>query len=102
EIEIDLDEMTDAVGLAGPILITQGTKNRGTGKHLFPTIRRCVTSGFGERTDPIDGTEGWHSGMDICAAGKYSRAVADGVVTFAGYNAGYGNVVEITQEDGYK
>lgn len=88
--------------LGGPILITQGIRDRGTGKHLFPTRLRCITSGFGERTDPIDGTDGWHSGIDVCAGGKNSRAVADGVVTFAGYNAGYGNMVEIAQEDGYK
>ncbi len=60
-----------------------------------------VSSGFSRsRAHPIFGYDAAHKGVDYSApAGTNVRAVAEGVVTFAGWQRGYGNVVEI-QHDG--
>lgn len=60
-----------------------------------------VSSGFSaNRTHPIFGYDAAHRGVDYAAtAGTSVRAIAEGVVTFAGWQRGYGNVVEI-QHDG--
>ncbi len=53
-----------------------------------------VSSGFGARRHPFLQTWRAHRGVDYAApAGTRVRAVADGVVEFAGRNGGYGNVV---------
>jgi murein DD-endopeptidase MepM/ murein hydrolase activator NlpD len=60
-----------------------------------------VSSGFGPRVDPFTGDSSFHDGLDIAARyGSPILAVADGVVTFAGADAGYGNLVEVTHESG--
>ncbi|MEO7337294.1 MAG: M23 family metallopeptidase [Caldimonas sp.] len=55
-----------------------------------------VTSGFAMRVHPILNTWKQHNGVDFSApSGTSVRAVGDGVVEFAGWQSGYGNVVEI-------
>ena len=55
-----------------------------------------VTSGFAMRMHPILNTWKQHKGVDYGAPnGTPVRAVGDGVVEFAGWQNGYGNVVEI-------
>ncbi|MDR2012630.1 MAG: M23 family metallopeptidase [Rhodanobacter sp.] len=67
-----------------------------------PVAEGYLSSGFGERADPIDGHAGMHLGLDFDAPlGSSVLAVADGVVTFAGERSGYGNVVEIDHGNGY-
>lgn len=64
-------------------------------------IAARITSRFGDRTDPIDGTHKRHSGVDIgAAAGTPIRAAAAGRVAFAGVAGGYGNVVIVDHGDG--
>jgi murein DD-endopeptidase MepM/ murein hydrolase activator NlpD len=54
------------------------------------------TSGFAMRLHPILGVWRQHLGVDYAApTGTPVRAVGDGVVTFAGWRGGYGNVVEV-------
>jgi murein DD-endopeptidase MepM/ murein hydrolase activator NlpD len=61
-----------------------------------------ITSPYGERIDPFTGHDSFHPGLDIGAyKGEAVRAVAAGVVTYAGVRDGYGNVVEIDHGDGY-
>ena len=61
-----------------------------------------IGSGFGSRTDPINGFGEYHTGIDFDApAGSNITAVADGVVTFNGERPGYGNVVEVDHGNGY-
>ncbi len=61
-----------------------------------------MSSHYGWRTDPITGKRSMHSGLDFAGkAGSDVVAVASGVVTFAGRDAGYGNVVEISHGDTY-
>ena len=55
-----------------------------------------VTSGFAMRMHPILNTWKQHKGVDYGApTGTPVRAIGDGVVEFAGWQNGYGNVVEI-------
>jgi murein DD-endopeptidase MepM/ murein hydrolase activator NlpD len=60
-----------------------------------------VSSTFGWRTDPLDGTQRFHAGTDLrLAYGQDVRAAADGVVTFAGNRGGYGTLVTVRHRDG--
>jgi murein DD-endopeptidase MepM/ murein hydrolase activator NlpD len=55
-----------------------------------------VTSGFAMRFHPILQTMRKHNGVDYAApTGTPVRSVGDGVVDFAGWQNGYGNVVQI-------
>ncbi len=55
-----------------------------------------ITSGFGWRTNPVTGEWSFHSGTDLGAPyGTPALATSDGVVEFAGWGGGYGNLVEI-------
>jgi murein DD-endopeptidase MepM/ murein hydrolase activator NlpD len=55
-----------------------------------------VTSGFSMRMHPILNTWRQHGGVDYAApTGTAVRAVGDGWVQFAGWQNGYGNVVQI-------
>ena len=59
-----------------------------------------VSSGFSaSRTHPVFGYDAAHRGIDYSApAGTRIRSVAAGTVTFAGWQNGYGNVVEIQHD----
>jgi murein DD-endopeptidase MepM/ murein hydrolase activator NlpD len=60
-----------------------------------------ITSRFGVRVDPFLGTPAMHTGIDFRAPTGYpARATADGTVTMAGYNGGYGNMVEVDHGNG--
>jgi murein DD-endopeptidase MepM/ murein hydrolase activator NlpD len=66
---------------------------------LWPLEGR-ITSSFGERQDPINGEGAFHSGIDIAAPyGSPVRAAADGDVTDAKMESGYGR--EITIDHGH-
>jgi murein DD-endopeptidase MepM/ murein hydrolase activator NlpD len=64
-----------------------------------PNIRPAkgwFTSRFGYRISPFTGRSALHAGLDIAAApGSPVYATADGIVTFAGYDEGYGKMVTI-------
>lgn len=64
-----------------------------------PNIRPAkgwFTSRFGYRISPFTGRAALHAGLDIAAApGSPVFAPADGVVTFAGYDEGYGKMITI-------
>jgi len=59
-----------------------------------------VSSGYGMRFHPISGQRKAHLGVDYAApTGTPVRTIGDGVVSFAGWQRGYGNVIEITHRD---
>jgi murein DD-endopeptidase MepM/ murein hydrolase activator NlpD len=67
-----------------------------------PAPGRGVSSTYGVRKDPLLGTPAMHSGMDFRApAGFPARATAAGTVVKAGWNGGYGRMVEIEHGDGF-
>lgn len=60
------------------------------------------SSGFAMRLHPIFNTQQAHLGVDYAApTGTPAMTVGDGVVTFAGSQGGYGNVVEIRHGNGH-
>lgn len=61
------------------------------------------TSGFGGRRDPKTG--GWrqHNGTDMAGpVGTQIVATADGVVSFAGRQSGYGRLIKIKHKQGFE
>ena len=68
-----------------------------------PVLGGRRTSGFGQRQDPKGRGRSMHSGIDIAAPrGTPVYATAEGVVTFAGWQRGYGIVVKIRHAFGFE
>ena len=60
-----------------------------------------MTSPFGIRTDPFLGRPAMHTGIDLRGEiGEAVHATADGRITIAGRDGGYGNLVEINHGNG--
>lgn len=61
-----------------------------------------VTSGFGNREHPRSGEPQFHTGVDIAAdPGRPVRATADGIVSFAAWSGGSGNLVALEHGFGF-
>jgi len=66
-----------------------------------PVAEGYMSSTYGERMDPFNGEEAFHSGVDFAAsAGASVLAVAAGVVTWAGVRDGFGVLVEVAHGNG--
>lgn len=75
------------------------SKQRPTG---MPVHSGYISSYYGNRIDPFDGSSTFHRGIDFAARrGTPVHSVAEGVVTYAGRRSGYGKVVEIDHGNGY-
>ena len=67
-----------------------------------PVRQGFISSYYGTRTDPINGSFAFHKGIDFAGnSGDAVVAVAAGVVSFAGVRSGFGNVIEVTHGNGY-
>jgi murein DD-endopeptidase MepM/ murein hydrolase activator NlpD len=67
-----------------------------------PVLEGYISSYYGGRQDPFDGSEAVHRGVDFAAPlGSQVMSVAAGVVTRAEPANGYGNLVEINHGNGY-
>jgi murein DD-endopeptidase MepM/ murein hydrolase activator NlpD len=113
-----VETLADAVAKSGGIGIARmledsmpaedaGTNQEPTPKMRTPApklsgqIPGDVTSGFGRRSDPIDGGSKYHTGVDLRAPeGSPIRVAAGGIVKNAGPRGGYGNAVEIDHGNG--
>lgn len=63
---------------------------------ISPIENGWASSEFGYRLDPFTGRTNMHSGIDLPAPpGKAVRTPADGVVSYVGYEQGYGKIVSI-------
>ncbi|MFM7350261.1 MAG: M23 family metallopeptidase [Erythrobacter sp.] len=68
---------------------------------VVPASIQSITSGFGYRRDPFNGSAAMHAGIDFKGPiGSPVFAAADGRVSFVGQKSGYGNLVEITHGNG--
>jgi murein DD-endopeptidase MepM/ murein hydrolase activator NlpD len=66
-----------------------------------PLLHYRETSSYGARVDPINERGGFHPGVDLAA--PYDSpvyATAPGLVTFAGWESGYGKIVKIDHGHG--
>lgn len=94
-----------ANGYIGYGSIALGQAAETSGKLLFPLANGfyMMTSDYTVRRHPIYGYVHQHAGVDLaCGDNADIIAAAAGVVTYAGYNGGYGNMVEITHANGLK
>lgn len=67
-----------------------------------PVDKGIITSGYGDRTNPIYGGSEVHKGMDIAVPlNTEVRAVKAGEVTKTGYSNSYGNYIGYHTYDGY-
>lgn len=107
-----LDEMLDSVGAAIDDRGRQLTAlqnlilTRELARQIVPGGRPVesgyISSLYGQRTDPFDGRNAFHQGLDFAGtAGTRVLAVADGIVSHAGLDGGYGRLIEITHGNGY-
>jgi murein DD-endopeptidase MepM/ murein hydrolase activator NlpD len=92
-------------GTREPVAATPGvagSERRETASVALPLpLHATLTSHYGYRADPFDGSARFHAGVDLGAVyGQEVPAVAVGHVVFSGAQAGYGNVVIIEHADG--
>lgn len=67
---------------------------------LWPVIGRLL-SHFGRRDDPFNGTQAFHSGVDISAPiGTPVHVTADGIVAVAEWSGDYGKLVVVDHGNG--
>jgi murein DD-endopeptidase MepM/ murein hydrolase activator NlpD len=107
-----LDDMLDSVGAAIDDRGRQLTAlqnlilTRELARQIVPGGRPVesgyISSLYGQRTDPFDGRNAFHQGLDFAGTpGTRVLAAADGIVSHAGVDGGYGRLIEITHGNGY-
>lgn len=70
---------------------------------IWPVDTRVITSGFGLRRDPFNGSLLFHSGLDFGApANAPVYAAAEGTVASADTDSSHGNNIIINHTNGYK
>lgn len=68
-----------------------------------PLVTMTVTSPFGVRTDPFNGYQRFHAGVDLGAkAGVMVYAAAPGTVVYAGWQGGFGRHIVVDHGDGFR
>jgi murein DD-endopeptidase MepM/ murein hydrolase activator NlpD len=68
----------------------------------WPVNGGHITSFFGNREHPRSGARQFHTGVDIAAeSGRPVKATADGIVSFADWSGGSGNLVAIEHGFGF-
>lgn len=97
EFDAKLEEIDEALNLADRL------KSEARSLPISnPSPRYSVSSRFGVRKDPLLGTPALHSGMDFRAPmGSEILAAGGGEVITAGWNGGYGRMVEIRHANGF-
>lgn len=69
---------------------------------LGKPVQGPISSGFGKRKDPLNNRSAYHTGIDFRGdKGEKIYATADGVVSNAFRNGGYGNYLLIDHGNGY-
>jgi murein DD-endopeptidase MepM/ murein hydrolase activator NlpD len=68
---------------------------------VVPASADYISSGFGFRSDPFNGSPAFHAGLDFKGpSGAPVNAAASGRVSFVGRRPGYGNCLEIDHGNG--
>ncbi len=72
-------------------------------KPTKPPVQGRITSKFGYRKSPFTSKTQFHKGIDIAnSLGTKIQAAGSGVVTFSGWNSGYGRTIIISHGYGYR
>jgi murein DD-endopeptidase MepM/ murein hydrolase activator NlpD len=97
ERQRELEEQRRASGIAEG----GGVETGGSGSFSWP-VTGPITSPFGWRSSPFNGSPDFHPGLDIAApTGTTVTAAAGGTVIMAQWYGGYGNYVLIDHGGGY-
>lgn len=100
-LSLRIESRTEQLRLMEQLLVSQQINDNAT-LDFLPVPAGMRSSGFGRRVDPFSGRISMHAGLDFSAPrGTPIHAVGDGVVSFAGRNGAYGNMLEITHAGGY-
>jgi murein DD-endopeptidase MepM/ murein hydrolase activator NlpD len=100
EISRVLDDRGDKLGVLDSLLMDDRLARKSV-PTTMPVTAGYYSSNYGYRIDPITGRSTFHTGVDIIAApGTAVMAAAGGVVSFSGFMAEYGNVVEVDHDNG--
>lgn len=98
--EIERQRAAAAAASAAQGSTTTSFVSTGSG-FIWPVSSHTISSEYGYRTDPINGTTSYHSGVDIAASsGTPISAVADGEVAWSYYSSSAGNWIGIDHGDG--
>ena len=122
EIDPELNDGDEASGIGGPLVAVddklafdtrvqaldealtrlEELKKKATLLPIYsPAPGYSISSTFGVRRDPILKTPAMHSGLDFrVPSGRKVRSAGQGTVVAAGWNGGYGRMVEIDHGDG--
>ena len=100
EISRVLDDRSDKLGVLDSLLMDDRLARKSI-PTTMPVALGYYSSNYGHRIDPISGRTSYHTGVDIIAApGTPVMAAAGGVVSYSGWMAEYGNVVEVSHDNG--
>jgi len=100
EISRVLDDRSDKLGVLDSLLMDDRLARKSV-PTTMPVTAGYYSSNYGYRLDPITGRSTFHTGVYIiAAAGTAVMAAAGGVVSFSGFMAEYGNVVEVDHDNG--
>jgi murein DD-endopeptidase MepM/ murein hydrolase activator NlpD len=106
---LDANNLESEVINPGMVLFIPGARMRtedlklALGELFINPVRGRLTSGFGWRTDPINGLRRYHAALDLAAPlGTPIRAAMDGRVATVGNNASYGRFIILIHDGGYK
>lgn len=97
EMDEETEELNDLIDeVTDQLKVLEAKPNQ------MPTYGK-ITSKFGYRISPTTGKRQFHKGLDI-ANGKGTKIIAagTGVVTFSGWNSGYGKTIIISHGYGYR
>jgi len=101
KLSMSIDDRAMQLGMVSDLIQDRhiSRENQPSG---LPAESGWISSFYGNRPDPFTGKQTWHNGVDI--AGKMGSgvlSVAAGVITYSGERNGYGNMVEITHDNGF-
>ena len=100
ELSRVLDDRSDKLGVLDSLLMDDRLAFR-TIPTTMPVAAGYYSSNYGYRLDPITGRSSFHTGVDIIAGpGTSVMAAAGGKVSFSGWMAEYGQVVEVDHDNG--
>jgi len=101
EMEVQIDDRARQLEVIEQVLSSRKLNNA-VSPAGRPVAKGWLSSYYGKRSDPFNGRQAMHKGVDF--AGKLGSnvvATAEGVVTWAGKRYGYGQLVEINHGNGY-